>query len=85
MNLISKSPNNYFFWVRFHPNTSIRKAKETKRVLLNYGNKYDILISNSVPLYTLLRKIDIHITELSTVVIEAKEFGVPSIIMHKSG
>jgi len=36
-------------------------------------------------LYALLRKADIHVTELSSVVLEAKEFSVPSIIVHEMG
>jgi len=38
--------------------------------------------ATSLPLYALLRHMDLHITEYSSTVIEAEAFGVPSVVMN---
>jgi hypothetical protein len=84
--LIINSPDNYFFLIRFHPTTSSREKKVVRKVL-NTINKqnYESLISSNLPLYSLLRNVTVHITEYSSVVIEASYFDVKSIILNKQG
>ena len=84
--LLSESPDNYFFLVRFHPSTNfiesnfvIKKLKSIKR------NNYEVKNATKLPIYTLLRNVDLHITESSSVVIEASNFNVKSIIVNKVG
>ena len=68
------------FWVRLHPVTLEQKGS-VERILQRSGLKhYDIDNATALPLYALLRHMDVHITEFSSVVIEAEAFQVPSII-----
>jgi len=74
-----------FFWLRLHPTRLNRK-----NVIRNIVNKYkfehvDFQIASTIPLYALLRNVDIHITEFSSTVIEAEYFRVHSIITHEFG
>ena len=43
----------------------------------------DIENASKLPLPSLLRFMNVHITESSSVVIEAEQFGVPSIVINK--
>jgi hypothetical protein len=40
--------------------------------------------AHELPLYALLRRADLHVTQVSTVVIEAQQFGVPSVMTAPS-
>ena len=41
--------------------------------------------SRKLPLWSLLEIVDLHVTQWSTTVLEAYEFGIPSIIIHPIG
>lgn len=73
------------FWLRLHPChlnhlNSIRYLYEKNNI-----NNVEIVAATRYPLYALLRNIDIHMTEYSSTVVEAKEFRVPSIVIHELG
>jgi len=75
----------YYFWIRVHPCRLSQKAK-FKRILSVFkeGN-IELEKTTGFPLHALLRNIDVHITEFSSTVIEAVDFGVPSVVIHPTG
>jgi hypothetical protein len=77
---VNKSGICSYFWVRVHPVT-IEQAPEVRRILQANGiDNYDLDNATNLPLYAVLRHMDIHVTEFSSVVIEAESLSVPSII-----
>lgn len=73
------------FWMfKFHPRTSKKDVDKITKQLSVYAN-CDVDVSNSFPLSDLLKIIDWHVTDMSSVIIEASIFKVPSIIMSNIG
>jgi hypothetical protein len=69
-----------FFWLRTHPvHPELRGPLE--RAFRDAAiENFDIENATRWPLYALLRFMDVHLTESSTVSIEARRFGVPSVM-----
>ena len=67
------------FWIRLHPIALDQKGL-VSRTLEDHGlRNVDVENATALPLYAILRHMDVHITEFSSVVIEAQAFGVPSV------
>jgi hypothetical protein len=82
---INKSGLRSYFWVRLHPVTIEQKPK-VRRILNENGiNNFELDNATELPLYAILRHTDIHITESSSVVVEAESFDVPSIVVRELG
>ena len=83
--VIFETQNKYNWLIRLHP--VMRNMK--KSIILELNNhgihNFEIDIASEYPLYSLLRNIDLHITEQSSVVVEATEFEVFSIITSRYG
>jgi hypothetical protein len=68
------------WWIRLHPGMQgygaavVRKLNDRKMV------NFDVENASSLPLYALLRQMDLHVTYSSSVVLEAAHFGVPSVV-----
>jgi hypothetical protein len=73
-----------FFWIRLHPLSS-ETPEEIENKLKTTHCQFDIKLSNQLPLYALLRHMNIHSTENSSVTVEAATFGVPTLITDISG
>lgn len=87
INLMNESPNNIFYMIRFHPGSS-EKEKNCVRNKLRKKIKqanYEIEHASNIPLYTLLNNVQLHITQYSSVVIEAAIFNVKSIVTDSRG
>ncbi|TRX34808.1 hypothetical protein FNW52_13355 [Flavobacterium sp. ZT3R18] len=83
--LLKNIQNQYDLFIRLHPVMMSDKFKIIKKLNDNGIVNFEIDICSVMPLYTVLRNIDIHITVQSTVVIEASEFAKPSIITSEYG
>lgn len=82
---VNNSGLRSYFWVRLHPVT-IDQKPEVRRILNENGiNNFELDNATGLPLYAILRHMDIHITECSSVVIEAESFHVPSIVVRELG
>ena len=82
--LIARGSKGWMWWVRLHPMEKNR-ISTLKKELAHFTNVC-IREATETPLYALLNGvIDLHITESSSVVIEAEKFGIPSIVMHPLG
>lgn len=82
LKVIGNSPDTWFWWIRIHP-CELKIKPELKKILRGIGIlNYDIDHATELPLYALLRHMDIHVTILSSSVSEAESFGVPSVVTH---
>lgn len=76
----NKSGLTAYFWVRMHP-IALDQKDEVRTTFSARGiTNFDVDNGTMLPLYALLRNVDVHITTFSSVVIEAQAFGVPSVI-----
>jgi hypothetical protein len=82
---IAVSPESWFWWVRLHPGmmTDWKKIRSMTRSLRPSGVELDA--ATDLPLHSLLRRVNVHVTECSSTVIEAEHFGVPSVVAHETG
>lgn len=81
-NVLRNSPGDWFWHIRQHPRHKISE-KELKRLLGNGNNiSYEFHSASDMPLYLLLKNIDLHLTGYSTVAFEAAQFWVPTIFYH---
>jgi len=83
--IIKKAKSIYYWWLRAHPRFPEQKNFIRKLLLSHNIKNVNLDEASTLPLFALLSHMDIHITNYSTVVIEAKKFGVPSIIINKFG
>jgi len=83
--VIKNSPPSWFWWIRIHPRQLKNKPKFKKILQENKILNCNIDSATDLPLYALLRNIDIHVTYSSSTVIEAEIFGVPSVITSSQG
>jgi hypothetical protein len=85
INAISESADNCFWWIRMHPE-QIQYSSITTKLLNDAGiANFNLADASVLPLYALLRNMDIHVTAWSTTILEALEFDIPSIIVDKLG
>lgn len=79
------SPSNWRWWVRLHP-TMTRERDRIRRMLNAHGiTDFELDVATDYPLYAVLRHVDVHVTHSSSTVIEAEQFGVPSVIFSEVG
>jgi len=83
--IIKSAPSNYKWFIRLHPKPkrSMRNIDDIMKAEKN--ENVDIKNATELPLMALLERINIHITLWSSIVLEAKQFGVPSIVIHENG
>jgi len=85
IDLIKKSPENCFWWIRLHQ-SMLSDMDKMKKILQETGqDNYELNTATDFPLFSLLRNVDVHVTMYSTCIIEAKNFGIPSVITHPNG
>ena len=79
--------NHQIFWfIRKHPTMGTKEQREIKKELSFYNKSiYNYENASDEVLFDLLERIDIHISENSSVVIEAAQYGIPTILVHESG
>lgn len=83
--VITASPDSWFWWVRLHPGM-MSERKNISNILTTLNTKnVNLDEASDLPLYAILRHVDVHVTETSSVVIEADLFGVNSVIISKTG
>lgn len=80
----SCSPN-WLWWIRLHPR--MKKDDEiSQKILFELQGKNVIFEeATDLPLLSLLRNMDVHITRFSSTVLEAEQMNVPSIIIDETG
>jgi hypothetical protein len=86
-NCIGNSPEEWMWWIRLHTGMYAIK-QEIVKFLEEKASEFkniDINKATDLPLYLLLKYMDVHITSSSSSVIEAEAFGVQSIIIDRLG
>lgn len=79
------SPQDWFWLFRLHP-YEIHKIKYLENDLLaNNLENCEVALSSKLSLYSLLSRVDYHLTGWSSVMIEALAFNVPTIIISRQG
>jgi hypothetical protein len=82
---LSVIQNEYNIYIRLHPNMLDQLNRHKKYFdSINFIN-YEIELTSSLPLYAILRNVDLHITAQSSTVIESAEFGLFSLITSEYG
>lgn len=81
--LLHVAGNRLSFWVRLHPAMLDRRAEIRAR--LRSGGTTELDESSDLPLQALLPCCDVHLTHSSSAVIEAVQFGVPSVLTTAYG
>lgn len=76
---VNKSSLDAHFWIRLHPIALDQKRDVMKTLDAQGIRNADVENGTTLPLYAILRHMDVHVTEFSSVVIEAQSFGVPSV------
>lgn len=83
--ILKSSPDNWKWYVRFHPQYPEAKQKILEKFpSYNFKNVVIEKISE-LPLPVILKKMNLHITEFSSTVLEAETVGVPSIVLSEYG
>jgi hypothetical protein len=84
--LIIKSKNEMFWFLRLHPRLRYHNLDEFIDTLKsNNCSNYNIENSTKTPMYPLLECTDFHITSSSSVVMEGLMLDIPSIIINDAG
>ena len=82
--LLVQNQGRFLFYFRSHPTMTKEEVRDIKSELSDFNNCY-FHESSSILLYKLLPFMTAHITQNSSVTIEAKSFGVPTVLIHQSG
>lgn len=83
---IRQTTKAYDWWVRFHPAMTSDERMGAAGLFIEAGLSGERFeVSSKLPLYALLRHMHVHITHSSSTVIEAAQFGIPSIIVNTFG
>lgn len=78
-------PSNIVWWLRLHPSQLKQVQALVARVRQLGLTNVNVTDATQLPLYALLRHMDLHVTHSSSTVIEAEMFGVRSVIGSKFG
>ncbi|MEO5844596.1 MAG: hypothetical protein ABIQ33_07110 [Caldimonas sp.] len=75
------------FWVRLHPLMLARREEIKATLLRGVATSADVVIdeASDLPLQALLQEASVHLTHSSTVVIEAAQFGLRSVVTSEYG
>jgi hypothetical protein len=82
---IATAPGSWFWWVRLHPGMHKEKDKILKELMELHVDNFNVKDASELPLYAMLPQMDVHVTGWSSTVIEAAQFGVPSVVTHIDG
>ncbi|MBE9065387.1 hypothetical protein IQ260_01835, partial [Leptolyngbya cf. ectocarpi LEGE 11479] len=77
---IQASPKHWKWWMRLHPAMLSQSESIDKILHQNAIDDVNLQSATELPLPALLAHMDVHVTQLSSVVLEAEFFNVPSVI-----
>lgn len=84
LNAIERTQEHCQWWFRCHPKHPY-VADRVKSLFRERGlERAYVDEAGRVPLYALLRHVDLHLTEVSSSVVEAYDFGISSVVVHES-
>lgn len=74
-----------YWWLRVHPGKLKEKNSFKKLVRENRISNGEVDLATDLPLYALLRQMDLHLTFYSSSVFEAEDLGIPSVVVGDYG
>lgn len=80
--LVRQSADRCHWWLRLHPTAIDRKAEVRALVGAELADVVTLDAASDLPLFAVLAAVDIHVTEVSSTVLEAAQFGIPSCVIH---
>lgn len=80
---IAETSGSVSWWLRLHPGM-LEERRHIAQILGGHRN-VEIDGATDLPLYALLRQVDVHVTHCSSVVVEAEAFGVCSVVCSPYG
>jgi hypothetical protein len=83
--VVKETQNDFNWWIRLHPAMLGEKSNVTQLLSKKGINNYNLQEATEYPLYALLRNMTVQVTVQSSTVIEANDFGVPTIITSEYG
>lgn len=84
LKIIGHSPPNWYWHIRQHPRHKMPSKDLNKKFLSLPNVQIEEHLSREMPLYLILKHVDLHLTGFSTVAFEAAQFKVPTIFFHKN-
>lgn len=82
---IQLAPDDFQWWLRLHPVVA-NDRRPIRSLIEQYGLKgIEVDGPTDLPLHALLKVCDVHVTHSSSTVLEAAEFGVPSVVTSHYG
>ena len=85
VNAIRNSPKDWIWLIRLHPGMLAERQKVKEYFMRNGNAIVEIDIATDYPLPIILRNTDVHITNFSSTVIEAQDFGIYSVVVDHEG
>jgi len=80
-----KTGQEYHWWIRLHPCMLGERGSVRAMLERNEISDFELDLATDLPLYALLRQMDLHLTHSSSTVIEAAFFGIPSVLISSYG
>lgn len=77
---IKALPQHWLWWVRLHPAMISQREKIYEFMDSQALDNVEVRLATESPLPRLLTKMDVHLTQSSSVVLEAADFGIPSVL-----
>jgi len=74
-----------YWWLRVHPGKLKERNSFKKLVRENRISNGEVDLATDLPLYAILRQMDLHLTFYSSSVFEAEDLGVPSVVVGDYG
>jgi hypothetical protein len=86
LTLVGSSNRDFVWWVRLHPAATCERERVRELLSTRAAScSFELDAATDMPLYALLRHMDAHVTHCSSTVLEAREFGLRSIISSEYG
>jgi hypothetical protein len=83
--VIRKTQREFNWWIRIHPSL-LGKMEEFRSLFLSFGiQEFYIDFPSTLPLYSVLSNVHLHISHSSSTVIEAAQIGVKSVVTSEVG
>jgi len=81
--VIEASPENWRWHIREHPRFKVPE-EDREKYFLSRSSRIEMDHSCNIPLFLVLRYVDVHVTPFSTVAFEGVQMGVPAIFFHEN-
>ena len=80
-----KANPEYKWFVRMHPRAMDRIGEVERELTASGATNWEMEEANSLPIFELLSRSDLHVTRQSTVALEALDFQIPTLLTSTNG